>query len=256
MPETRARDAGDAEGSAGHAPRLLLLSNSRDPEGRYLAWARDAIRDFLGSAVQNVLFVPYAAVTASPETYATRARHAFEAMGYGLTALIDGAVSSPADAIARAQAIVVGGGNTFRLLELLNTNDLLGEIRSRVAAGVPYIGWSAGSVVACPTIRTTNDMPIVEPPSLRALGLVPFQINAHYTTAHPPGFQGETRDERLAEFMELNRGTDVVALPEGTLLRVEGRDVVVWGTEPAKRLRHGAPSEPLPPGTHFRLGSR
>ena len=236
------------------APRLLLLSNSRDPQGGYLLWARDAIRDFLGRDVTSVVFIPYATVTASPESYATRARQAFEGMGYSLTALIDGAVSSPADAIARAQAIVVGGGNTFRLLDLLNANDLLGEIRARVAAGVPYIGWSAGSVVACPTIRTTNDMPIVEPPSLRALGFVPFQINAHYTTAHPPGFQGETRDERLAEFLELNRGVDVVALPEGTLLRVEGRDVQVWGGEPAMRIRRGEPTEELRAGTRFQIG--
>ena len=225
------------------APRLLLLSNSRDTDGRYLEWARAPIRDFLGDAVRSVVFIPYAIVSATTESYATRAREAFEGMGYGLTALIDGVAPSPAEAIARADAIVVGGGNTFRLLDVLHANDLLGEIRARVAAGVPYIGWSAGSVVACPTIRTTNDMPIVEPPSLRALGLVPFQINAHYTSAHPPGFQGETRDERLAEFLELNRGVDVLALPEGTLLRVEGRDIAVWGEGAVKRMRYG--SEPL-----------
>jgi dipeptidase E len=236
------------------APRLLLLSNSRDSEGRYLEWAREAIRDFLGRSIVNVVFIPYAAVRATPESYATLAREAFEQMGYSLTALIGGVTSNPAEAIARAEAIVVGGGNTFRLLEQLNTNDLLGEIRGRVAAGVPYIGWSAGSVVACPTIRTTNDMPIVEPPSLRALGLVPFQINAHYTTAHPLGFQGETRDERLAEFLELNRGVDVLALPEGTLLRVEGREVTVWGGDPVKRMRYGAEVEELRVGTKFRMG--
>jgi dipeptidase E len=235
------------------APRLLLLSNSRDSENRYLEWAREAIRDFLGRGVINVVFIPYATVRATPESYATRVREAFEWMGYSLSALIPGVASDPADAIARAEAIVVGGGNTFRLLELLNANDLLGEIRSRVAAGVPYIGWSAGSVVACPTIRTTNDMPIVEPPSLRALGLVPFQINAHYTTAHPPGFQGETRDERLAEFLELNRGVDVMAIPEGTLLRVEGREVEVWGGEPVRRMRYGAEVEELRAGTKFRM---
>ena len=235
------------------APRLLLLSNSRDSEGRYLEWARPQIRDFLGPTVRTVVFVPYAMVRATPESYATKAREAFEGMGYSLMALIAGVTEHPAELIARAEAIVVGGGNTFALLNQLDANALLPEIRSRVAAGVPYIGWSAGSVVACPTIRTTNDMPIVEPPSLRALGLVPFQINAHYTTAHPPGFQGETRDERLAEFMELNRGIDVMALPEGTLLRVEGREVSVWGGAPAKRMRHDTDAAELPAGSTFRI---
>jgi dipeptidase E len=240
--------------SSGTAPRLLLLSNSRDSAGRYLEWPRDAIRAFLGPAVKSAVFVPYAIVRGTREEYATRVREAFEAMGFSLTAVIDGVHASAASAIANAEAIVVGGGNTFRLLEQLASNDLLAEIRARVAAGVPYIGWSAGSVVTCPTIRTTNDMPIIEPKSLRALGLVPFQINAHYTTVHPPGFQGETRDERLAEFLELNRSVDVIALPEGTLLRVEGRDVEVWGSEPAKRLRFGEDAIALPPGTRFRLG--
>lgn len=229
------------------APRLLLLSNSRDSDGRYLEWARQPIRDFLGTGVTSVVFVPYAIVRATPEDYAALVRQAFEGMGYSLTALIDGVTTSHADEIGRAEAIVVGGGNTFRLLDLLYANDLLGEIRARVAAGVPYIGWSAGSVVACPTIRTTNDMPVVEPPSLKALGLVPFQINAHYTTAHPPGFQGETRDERLAEFLDLNRGLDVMALPEGTLLRVEGRAVEVWGGAAVKRLRYGKETVELQP---------
>ena len=239
--------------SSGGAPRLLLLSNSRDSEGRYLEWPRDAVRAFLGRQVQSVVFVPFAAVRGTPEEYATNVREAFEAMGYSLTAVIHGVAKSAAQAIANAEAIVVGGGNTFRLLDCLYENDLLGEIRGRIAAGVPYIGWSAGAVVACPTIRTTNDMPIVEPPSLRALGLVPFQINAHYTTAHPVGFQGETRDERLAEFLELNRGTDIIALPEGTLLHAEGREIEVWGTLPAKRLRYGEEAVELRPGSVWKL---
>jgi dipeptidase E len=235
--------------SSSSAPRLLLLSNSRDSAGRFLEWPRDAVRAFLGRAVESVVFVPYANVHGAPEDHAARVREAFEAMGYSLTAVIDGVARNAADAIAHAEAIVVGGGNTFRLLERMYENDLLGEIRARVAAGVPYIGWSAGSVVACPTIRTTNDMPIVEPPSLKALGLVPFQINAHYTTASIPGLQAETRDDRLAEFLELNRGIDVMALPEGTLLHVEGREIEVWGSLPVKRLRYAEEPVDLVPGT-------
>jgi dipeptidase E len=125
-------------------------------------------------------------------------------------------------------------------------------IRERVAAGLPYIGWSAGSVVAGPTIATTNDMPIVEPPSLAALALVPFHINAHYTDFHPPDHQGETRAERLTEFLAANPAERVVALREGAMIRVEGsnatrlgdtgallfereREAAEWSGEPIRR---------------------
>src|SRR5829696_7522808 len=181
------------------APRrsLLLLSNSRDPAGNFLVHPQREIRALLGERVRTVLFVPYASVTASWDDYAAKARAPFGQMGYELAAIHEAA--DPAAAVRAAEAIVVGGGNTFHLLLRLSEAGLLAPIRERVAAGVPYAGWSAGAVVAAPTIRTTNDMPIVEPPSLTALGLVPFQINAHYTDFHPPGFQGETRAERLGE---------------------------------------------------------
>ncbi|MFL5575504.1 MAG: dipeptidase PepE [Gemmatimonadaceae bacterium] len=207
--------------------RLLLLSNSTDPEGGYLEWPRAELRDFLGALDGEVLFVPYAGVTMSWDAYAARVREALGAAGYRVASVHEAA--DPAAAVRRARAIVVGGGNTFHLLHHLYAHGLLDVIRDRVASGVPYVGWSAGSVVACPTIRTTNDMPIVEPPSLRALGLLPFQINAHYTDFHQPGFRGETRAQRLAEFAAANPGVPVLGLPEGTLLRVEGDDARVLG---------------------------
>jgi dipeptidase E len=206
--------------------RLLLLSNSRDPAGNYLRHADEPMRAVLGGA-RSVLFVPYAAVTVPWDDYAARTAAALAALGYAAASVH--AARSPAAAVREADAIVVGGGNTFHLLRALYAAELLAPIRERVAAGVPYVGWSAGSVVACPTMRTTNDMPIVEPPSLAALGLVPFQLNAHYTDAHPAGFRGETRAERLQEFVAANPGVPVVGLPEGTMLRVEADDVRLLG---------------------------
>lgn len=229
--------------------RLLLLSNSRDPDGGYLAWARDAIGDFLGERVGSVLFVPWAGVTVSFDDYAARPAAPFAALGYGLTSIHR--ASDPVRAVRDAEAIVVGGGNTFHLLRrLYDAAGVLEAIRARVLGdGVPYVGWSAGSVVACPTIKTTNDMPIVAPPSLDALGLVPFQINAHYTDFHPPGFQGETRAERLAEFLAVNPQLRVVGLREGTLLRVEGDAVTLVGAGgPAALFARGRPVEALAPG--------
>jgi dipeptidase E len=226
--------------------RLLLLSSSRDSAGNYLLHSRAMLRDFLGSRVATALFVPFAGVTISFDDYAARARAPFAEMGYRLDSIHD--VPDPARAVGDAEALVVGGGNTFHLLARLYEAGLLEPIRERVAAGVPYVGWSAGSVVACPSIGTTNDMPIVEPPSLSALGLVPFQINAHFTDAHPPGFQGETRRERLAEFVAVNRGVPVIGLPEGTMLRVEGDEGTLIGDLSAPVFRHGFSVAELRPG--------
>jgi dipeptidase E len=123
-------------------------------------------------------------------------------------------------------------------------------LRERALAGVPYVGWSAGSVVACPTIRTTNDLAIVEPPrGLGALGLVGFQINAHFTDAHPPGFQGETRRERLAEFLVANPAAAVVGLPEGSWLEADAATVVVAGAHAALLFRPGVTAVTLAPGS-------
>jgi dipeptidase E len=157
----------------------------------------------------------------------------------------------PKAAVMKAEAIAVGGGNTFHLLDGLYRNELIEAIRARVRGGTPYIGWSAGSNVACPTIKTTNDMPIVEPPSFSALGLVPFQINPHYLDAHPEGHQGETREERILEFIEANPGVHVIGLREGSILRVEGVDIKLLGSKTARVFIKGreakeyGPDDPL-----------
>jgi dipeptidase E len=210
--------------------RLLLLSNSRDEQGRYLHHPREAMAEHF-AGVREVLFVPFAGVTVSWDDYAARVREAFGALGIAVRAVHD--VDDPHGAVANAEAIAVGGGNTFHLLAQLYLTGLLGAIRARARDGVPYLGWSAGSVVACPTIRTTNDMPIVAPPSLDALGLIRCQINAHFTDAHPPGFQGETRRERLAEFVVANPRLPAIGLPEGSWLDVRGDAASLGGPNAA-----------------------
>ena len=219
--------------------RLLLLSSSRVPgDERYLTWAIDHVRDFLGDRVRTAVFVPWAGVTIPLEEYAARTRAAFSEMGCALRSVHES--RDPCALVRDAEAVVVGGGNTFQLLHRMQETGVLEAIRERARDGVPYMGWSAGSNLACPTIRTTNDMPVVQPRSFDALGLVPFQINPHYTDYHPPGHRGETRADRLAEFVALNPGVTVVGLREGSVLRREGDQLHLLGT-PTDAALFGVP---------------
>jgi dipeptidase E len=226
----------------GPSTRLLLISTSSVYGSGYLDHAEAEIRDHLGTA-RRVLFVPYA--LANHEAYAERARERFERMGYGCDSIHNG---DPAANVARADAIFIGGGNTFRLLKALYDNSLIEPIRKRVFAGMPYIGASAGTNVACPTIRTTNDMPIVEPPSLSALHLFPWQINPHYLDSNPSADNMvETREERLLQYLEENR-TPVLGLREGSMVRVSRGEAWVKGIASVRLFRHGiAPIEIAPP---------
>ncbi len=224
--------------------RLLLISNSTQHGRSYLEHAEAEIRDLLGPAAR-VLFVPYA--LHDRDGYAATARKKFEAMGYELESVHQ--AEKPREAVDKAEALFIGGGNTFRLLKALYDNDLLPAIRSRVRHGMPYIGSSAGTVVACPTIRTTNDMPIVEPPSLTALGLVWFQVNPHYLDADAKStHMGETREERLMQFLEEN-AWPVVGLREGDMLRVDNATVLLKGTFGARIFQRGQKPVEVPPGT-------
>ena len=157
-------------------------------------------------------------------------------MGFELISVHE--VSNMRRAIDEAEALFVGGGNTFRLLKSLYNFNLLAPIRERVAAGTPYIGSSAGSIVACPTLKTTKDMPIVQPPSFEALGLVPFQISPHYLDPDPSStHMGETQEERIRQFLEENSQT-VVGLREGSLLRVQDGEVALEGPHTARVFRN------------------
>lgn len=217
---------------------LLLISTSTVFGTRYLEHAFDELRE-LFAGTKRVLFVPYA--LKDRDSYAAKAREAFAEIGLGLVSLHE--VSEPARAVAVAEAVFCGGGNTFRLLQSLYELDLLGALRRRVVDGLPYAGASAGANLAGPTIRTTNDMPIVQPPSFEALSLVSFQINPHYLDPAPGStHMGETRETRIREFHEEN-ATPVVGLREGALLRVEGPTVWLKGRAGARIFRRG--QEPL-----------
>ncbi len=222
--------------------RLLLISSSFVYGQGYLDHAEAEIRDLL-SRVKRVLFVPYALY--DRDSYAAIARKRFEAMGFGLDSTHE--AESPRKAVENAEAIFIGGGNTFRLLKALYDFDLLSVIKRWVEGGIPYIGSSAGTVVACPTIQTTNDMPIVIPPSFQALGLVTFQINPHYLDPDPTStHMGETRELRLIQFLEENN-VPVVGLREGAMLRVEGDSLRLTGFAAARIFRRGVePAEFAP----------
>ncbi len=221
---------------------LLLLSNSRSPGG-YLVHALDAIRDIGG---ERALFVPFASVTASWDDFAEKVRAALSSLNLAIEPIHRAA--DPVQAVAEADVLMVGGGNTFHLLRECRARGLLQPIAARVRAGAPYVGWSAGANLACPTICTTNDMPIVDPQGFAALGLVGFQINPHYTNALPPGHQGETRNERVAEYLTANAHATVLGLPEGDWVRVSGTAVTLHGPHPAPVFRAGREPEDLAPG--------
>jgi dipeptidase E len=218
--------------------RLLLLSNSRCEGQPYLGHASAWLRDVLPQSVTEVLFVPYAGVTRTHYDYVEQVRPVFAALGATVTGIHR--AHDLVAAVRAAQAIVVGGGNTWNLLrELRQHRLLLPAIRQRVLAGVPYIGWSAGANIACPTIMTTNDMPICDPGGFDALALVPFQTNPHYQHGSPAGFKGETREERIREFCILHPDTWVAGLREGTALRVEDRTIQLLGEAPCRVFRSG-----------------
>jgi len=217
--------------------RLLLLSNSTCYQKGYLEHAMGDLADFLGDSIRRVLFVPYAGVTIAWDTYTNKVREKYAEIGYELESVHE--VSDAEAAVREAEAIAVGGGNTFHLLREMYENKLIEPIRERVQEGMPYMGWSAGSNMACPTVKTTNDMPIVEPPSFRALDLIPFQINPHYTDAVLPEHQGETRADRIAEFIEANPDMPVVGLREGSILRVESDSLKLLGEREMRLFRKG-----------------
>jgi dipeptidase E len=223
--------------------RALLISSSTVHGTGYLDHAASQIEDFLGARIGRVLFLPYA--LADRDAYAEKVRERFARLGKALDSAHQ--TPDPRAAVEQAEAVFVGGGNTFRLLADLHRLDLLEPIRRRVAEGMPYLGSSAGSNVACPTIKTTNDMPVIEPPSFEALGLVGFQINPHYLDPDPSStHMGETREERIRQYHEEN-DLPVAALREGAILRVEGRSVTLQGRAGARLFRRGMePVEALP----------
>lgn len=224
--------------------KLLLLSNSTAPGHAYLEHALDEIRDVLGG-VRDLVFVPYA--LADHDRYTAQVAAALEPLGIKVTGVHTSA--DPAKTVRGADAVFTGGGNSFRLLKALHAHGLVDAVRERVEEGAVYLGSSAGTNMACPTLRTTNDMPIVQPPTFASFGLLPFQINPHYLDASPDSsHMGETRAERLAQFLEEN-DVPVVALREGTWLRRDDDRLVLGGTAAGGVVfRRGAEPEEIRTG--------
>jgi dipeptidase E len=227
--------------------RLLLISNSTLHGSGYLDHAEAEIRDFIGERVR-VVFIPHA--LHDRRAYAEQADGRFRKMGLEFQSVHD--VSNPARAIEQAEIIFIGGGNTFRLLSELQQNQLIQPIRRSVRAGTPYIGSSAGSIVACPSLKTTKDMPVIQPFSFEALALVPFQISPHYLDPDPTStHMGETQEQRILQFLEENE-EPVVGLREGSMLRVESGDIILKGPHAARIFCCGTPPIEAASGTNLR----
>ena len=205
--------------------------------------------DFLGEKPVNALFIPYAGVTFSYDDYEKKVEERFSEMGHHIMSIHR--FADPVKAVEEAEAIVVGGGNTWKLVQMLHHHRLMEVVRRKALAGTPYIGWSAGSNVACPTLRTTNDMPIIHPISFDTLNLVPFQINPHYLDVHPENHGGETREDRIREFIEINPDVSVVGLREGTMFRLEDRQLYLVGEKPARIFRKGVDPQELDASADF-----
>jgi dipeptidase E len=223
--------------------KLLLLSNSTNAGEPYLFWPRKEIKTFLGKKPVTALFIPYAAITFSYDEYETKVEDVFSTLGHHITSVHRS--EDPVRAVEEAEAIVIGGGNTWHLVRRMHDLGLMEPIRRKVLEGTPYIGWSAGSNVACPTLRTTNDMPIIDPHGFDTLDLIPFQINPHYIDVHPVGFGGETREVRIREFIEINPDIYVLGLRESTLLKLENDRIQLIGSRTARLFKKGEDTRDL-----------
>lgn len=217
--------------------RLLLISNSTNAGEEYLDYPKEEIGRFLGKDPVKALFIPYAAVTFSFSNYEKKVQARFREVGHDIESIHN--YPDPVKAVEEAKAIIVGGGNTWQLLKIIIENGLIEPVRKKILEGTPYIGWSAGSNMACPTIRTTNDMPILEPGSFNAFNLIPFQINPHYLDANPDGHAGETRQQRIEEFLVVNPGIYVAGLREGTMLILENNKLRLIGPRKLRLFRKG-----------------
>lgn len=225
--------------------KLLLISNSTNLGEAYLGWPRSFISDFLkDKSINRILFIPYAGVGLSDkginesyDLYENRVAAVYKDLGYEIYSIHR--EEDCHKAVYEADCIAVGGGNTFHLVYMMHKTGIMQSIRERALSGMPYIGWSAGSNIACPTLKTTNDMPIIEPESFNCLNLIPFQINPHYLDTNPEGHGGETREQRIDEFLKVNRDMYVAGLREGCLFHLENGKLELKGNKPLRIFKFG-----------------
>jgi len=235
--------------------KLLLISNSTMAGEAYLAWPRQHISEFLKRhKVKKVCFVPYAGIRLSSESlmssytvYTQRVADVFQNMGIVVKSIHES--QNPIKTVEESEAIVVGGGNTFHLVAEMQKTGIMETIRKKAMEGTPFLGWSAGANVASPTLMTTNDMPIIQPLSFQTLGLIPFQINPHYLDANPAGHGGETRQQRIEEFLAVNRKATVAGLREGCLLYLEGDELQLIGNKSLRLFHFDKVPRELKPGS-------
>jgi dipeptidase E len=215
----------------------------------YLDYPKENIKEFLGDKKVTALFIPYAGVTFSWDEYETKVKSRFNEIGHDIVSIHK--FDDPIKAIKDAEAIVIGGGNTWNLMHYIHKYGLIELIREKVINGAPYIGWSAGSNVACPTMMTTNDMPIIDPLGFDSLDIIPFQINPHYLDKNPDGHGGETREDRIMEYLEVNQKIYVAGLREGCMFLIEGEKLDLIGIHPLRLFKYGQEPKEIPVGGDF-----
>ncbi|HOZ30419.1 MAG TPA: dipeptidase PepE [Bacteroidales bacterium] len=229
--------------------RLLLISNSTNAGEAYLDYPKYNIRDFLGNKPIKCLFIPYAGVTVKWDDYEIKVKSRFNEIGHDIVSIHH--FTDTVKAVEDADAIVVGGGNTWNLLRHVHLNKLIEPVRKKVLLGTPYVGWSAGSNMACPTIKTTNDMPIIDPLGFNAFNLIPFQINPHFLDKNPDGHGGETREDRINEFMVVNPDIYIAGLREATMFVVEGEKMSMIGKRNLRLFKYGTEPREISSGEDF-----
>ena len=229
--------------------KLLLISNSTMPGEPYLDYPKNEIKKFLGEKPVTAVFIPYAAVTFSYDEYCKKVEDRFSEIGHHIVGIHT--FSNKIKAIHEAEAIVVGGGNTWKLVRMMHDEELMNPVRERVISNIPYIGWSAGANVACPSLKTTNDMPIVNPCGFDCMRLVHFQINPHYMDVNPEGHGGETREQRIEEFIEVNPELYVAGLREGTMFKLENQKLELIGNRSCRIFKKDQSPRELSAGDNF-----
>lgn len=229
--------------------RLLLFSNSTNAGEEYLNYTLPYIEEFISEIKRDAVFIPYAGISVGFDNYTEMVAGKLAKTGIQISSIHT--ADDKLQRIKEASLIIIGGGNTFYLLKSLQDENLLSPIREQVLKGTSFIGWSAGSNMACPTIRTTNDMPIVEPENFGALDLIPFQINPHYTDFVDKEHAGETREMRIKEFILANQDKYVAGLREGTLVVIDGNSIALKGERRCRIFKHGKDAFEVSPGENI-----